>query len=270
MSIPSGRWAHYCRPYRSGWLMFAGARQSGQALAEALVMFSAMLLLWAAVAWLGRFQDMALQASHASRFAAFSAARGAPSSVDAVQWSYFDGPGHGWTDRRGKLLLAPERSEIQLQVAQGPVLDAGAQVAQHAPNAQPLREQWKVADSGIVDARVSVRFFATSAQSRHGLGRFMTGLRDFDVPYPTLARHTAILADAGHAPDDAAAQDRVAGASLAWADIAQQSYGLASQISTAMSFVDKGWQRPAPGPEWLNAWAGDIPKRHQHLSGGLP
>src|SRR5690606_21491129 len=48
----------------------------GQAMAEALVVLLALLSVWAGLAWLARYQDMALQTSHASRFAVFSMTRG--------------------------------------------------------------------------------------------------------------------------------------------------------------------------------------------------
>lgn len=266
-------WQHHspsCRAPCLDWSEFSNTRQQGQALTEALVVFSVLLLLWAGVAWLGRFQDMALQASHASRFAAFSAALGAPSQVETVRQSYFESPAQRWADRRGQLLLQADRSDVQLHVGRGPVLPGLAQAAQNAPNASLLREQWQVADSGIVDARVSVQFFPQPAQSQQGNGLFMSELRDFDLPYPRLTRHTAILADAGHASDDASVQVRVAASSLAWSDAANQSYELAGRISNVMSSIDAGWRRPAPNQEWLNAWAGEVPTHHRHLSGGQP
>lgn len=41
--------------------------QRGQALVEGLVILLVLLVLWVGIAWLGRLQDMGLQAVHGSR-----------------------------------------------------------------------------------------------------------------------------------------------------------------------------------------------------------
>ncbi|WP_397473067.1 hypothetical protein [Pusillimonas sp.] len=241
---------------------FATAPQAGQALAEALLALSALLLVWAAVAWLGRYQDMALQASHASRYTAFAEARGEAPAPDIVRRHYFFGPTHRWSDRRGELLLA-DKNQVALELSRGPHLEAVAQPGQAVSHAQNLREQWGVADAGIVDARISVGFPSRQAHNGPEKRAFMSGLRDFDG-YPVLVRHTSILKGAGHAAGDAQAQQRVAGSALAWGDAASISYGLAQQIKTVMKPVDAGWRRPDPTQDWLGSWAGDVPEWHQH------
>lgn len=238
------------------------ARQAGQALVEALVALSMLLLIWAAIAWLGRYQDIALQASHASRYAAFAIARGETPSQNAIRQDYFLGPTHRWADRRGALLLAED--QITLDADRGPALHDMAQPAQAAEYAQTLREQWGVADSGIVDARISVAFTSRQLHGGPEPKTFMSGIRDFDKAYPGLARHTSILVDAGHALDDSDAQQRVAGSDPAWADAARTSYGLAQQIKTVMNPVDAGWHRPGPTHDWLEAWVGAVPDQHLH------
>ena len=45
--------------------------QCGQALVESLVVLPVLAVLWVAIHWLAHYQDMALSATHASRFAAF-------------------------------------------------------------------------------------------------------------------------------------------------------------------------------------------------------
>src|SRR5690606_4678497 len=116
----------------------------------------------------------------------------------------------------------------------------------NAAHAGTLREQWKLADTGIVDARVQVQFPVSAATNESRPDTFMAGLRDFDHAYPRLVRHTAILTGAGHASADDEVQGRLAGSALAWADAAHRSYGLGGQVLSSMQSVDAAWQRPAP------------------------
>lgn len=237
-------------------------RQTGQALAEALVALSMLLLIWAAIAWLGRYQDIALQASHASRYAAFATARGETPEQNAIRQDYFLGPTHRWADRRGVLLLA--KDQITLDVGRGPSLSGMAQPGQAAAHAKTLREQWGLADSSIVDARISVAFTSRQLHGGPAANTFMSGIRDFDKAYPGLTRHTSILVGAGHALDDSNVQQRVAESDLAWGDAARTSYGLAQQIKTFMNPVDAGWERPGPTHDWLEAWVEAVPDQHLH------
>ena len=235
--------------------------QRGQALVEALIALSVLLLVWAAVAWLGRYQDIGLLASHASRFAAFSYARGEASITDQVHRNFFAGASHRWSDRRGDLLLA-DKNQVAVEVNRASQLVAMAQPGQAASHAAALREQWDVADAGIVNARIRVEFLSPQARPVPGKKAFLSGLRDFDGGYPKLVRHTAILEGAGHAADDTQAQRRVADSAMAWSDAASHSYGLTGQIKAVMNPVDAGWNRPGPSQDWLASWAGDVPEWH--------
>jgi len=243
--------------------------QAGQALAEALVAFSALLLVWTAIAWLGRFQDIALQATHASRYIAFAEARGAPVSPETVQRRFFGTPIHRWADRKGRLLFSDQGAHVRLGVERGPQLDAQAQAGQDAAYAATLRSQWRVADAGIVDARVAIELPGMPGAAAGEKAGFMSTLRDFDQAYPKLLRHTSIATAAGHASDDESAQQRVAGSALAWNGPAQRAYGLTRQISSLMNPVDAGWSRPRPTFDWLGDWAGQVPGRHL-LAGQQP
>lgn len=238
--------------------------QAGQALAEALVAFSALLLVWAAIAWLGRFQDIALQATHASRYTAFAEARGAPVSAETVRRHFFGASVHRWADRKGALLFSGQGARVGLGVERGPQLDAQAQPGQDAAYAATLRSQWRVADAGIVDASVAIELSGMPGVAGGRKNGFLSTLRDFDQAYPTLSRHTSIATAAGHAPDDESVQQRVAQSALAWADPAQHAYGLARRIASPMNSVDAGWSRPQPTFDWLGEWAGQVPGRHLH------
>jgi len=247
-----------------------GQRQAGQALVEALVAFTVLLTVWVAIAWLGRYQDIALQASHASRHAAFVHARGEPFQPEAVQKNFFTGSSHRWTDRRGHSLFSSNGNEATLSISRGPSLVAKAQAGLDTAHASTLREQWQVADAGIVDARVRVQLPARPGAGRAKPSSFMAELREFDQAYPLLTRHTAILAHAGHASSDQAVQQRLAGSHLAWSGAAQRSYSLGGQVGSVMKLVDAGWRRPDPTTDWLGAWAGKVPQRHWLSSGEQP
>lgn len=245
-------------------------RQTGQALVEALLAFTVLLAVWAAIAWLGRFQDIALQASHASRHAAFSYARGEPVQIEAIRSNYFTAPSHRWADRRGSLLFSRSGTEASLEIDRSTGLFAGAQPGLDRAYAPVLREQWALADTGIVKAGIHIQLPVRAHASQVLPTSFMAGLRQFDQAYPRLVRHTSILTYAGHASNDDSAQERVAGASLAWASAAELSYALSSQVTSAMKAVDAGWGRPDPSSDWLKAWAGKVPQRHLRFSGEQP
>jgi len=253
------------RSPRAWKLLFSrlrGHAQAGQALAEALVAFSALLLVWAAIAWLCRFQAIALQATHASRYIAFAEARGAPVSAEMVQRHFFGTSLHRWADRKGKLLFSDPGAHVRLGVERGPQLEAHAQPGQDAAYAATLRSQWQLADAGIVDARVAIELPGMLGAAQGGKAGFMSALRDFDQAYPKLVRHTSIATAAGHASDDDSVQQRVAGSALAWNEPAQRAYGLGRRISSLMNPVDAGWSRPRPTFDWLGDWAGQVPGRH--------
>ena len=206
----------------------AWARQGGQALVEAVVALSALALVYAAVLRVGAWQEAVLQASHASRHAAFLLARQAPE--DAVA-------GEG---------LRAERSRSLPDAAQpgGRDEDAGA-----------LRRDWAVQDAGIVRAAASRRpAAAADLPAFPGTGRGSSW-------QPVFVRHTAILAGAGHAPDDGAVQRRVAGSATAWRNAADRSVRLGRRIRDAVADTDAPWGRPAPEFDWLSAWAGRVPER---------
>jgi len=236
--------------------------QSGQAIVEALLTLVILSLVLTAVAWLGRYQDIALQASHASRYAAFATARAEPPVFNSIWHSYFLGPSHRWSDRRGQRLLNNER-QLDVEVNRERELVPWAQPGQMAANAQDLREQWSVADEGMVDAHISVAFSPNQMQEASKVSAFAAGLRDFDAAYPTLTRHTSILTDAGHASSAEHAQRHVRESTRAWSNASNDSYRLAKQIQTVMNPVDAGWGRTGPNVDWLDAWTDAVPDHHR-------
>jgi len=241
----------------------------GQALAEALLAMLALLSLWVGAAWLARYQDIALQASHASRFAAFAVTRHADARpLDDIHRHFFSGPGHRWADRRGRQILQPGRPEVRLHVDRHAHLGPQAQPGALNSQALALRPQWQIEDAGIVTAAVAVS--ARGGTDASHAASFMSGLRDFDLAYPRLSRHTAILAGAGHAGGDVQAQQRVASAPQAWREAAQASQSAGRQAAPVMGRVDHGWGRPPPDFDWLAPWTGAVPPQHLSSYGDMP
>lgn len=244
-------------------------RQAGQALLEGMVAMLVLLALWVGVAWLARFQDMALQTSHASRFAAFSLARDpAHASLGAIRQSYFSGPAHQWKDRRGNEILDAGRNEVVLDITRDTRLSSGAQPGAAHAGAARLREEWWLEDAGIASATVRVAAHRVAeqvgpAKSQPGAGDSLgLGLRQFDTYSIPLVRHTAILLGAGHASGDRETQVRVAQSDLGWGNAANASYGLGRKVASAMNAVDGAWRRPEPLFDWLDPWHEIIPEHH--------
>lgn len=237
--------------------------QSGQALVEALVVLLGMLSLWVAVAWLARFQDMALQASHASRFSAFSLTRGGyPDLIGSVRRHYFSGPAHQWSDRRSRQLLRGGQPEVGLDINTDQVLLPNAQPGGAHENTSILRRQWRMHDSGMVTARVAVQPRPSGHIGAAGVKSMDAGLAYFDSWYPSMSRYTTILSGAGHASSDLAAQQRVAESDLGWSGSALRSRQIGQRVQEKVQPLDRGWNRPEPMFDWLQPWAGRVQEEH--------
>src|SRR3546814_5900238 len=187
--------------------MYLGySRERGQAVVESLVAMVVMLALYAAVSWLGRFQDMALQATHASRFAAFSLARNASlRPIAQIRRRYFSGPAHQWTASDGNPVLSDRQSEATLTVSPGQPLGPQALPGGTDSSAAALRHGLRLGGPGIRHAHVLLRFAGSDSGSTTATAQG-AAFPDAGGAYPSLARQTAILTDAGHASNDAHAQ----------------------------------------------------------------
>lgn len=252
-----------CRlPTSSPWHECAWpTTQRGQALLEGLVVLLALLSLWVGVGWVGRLQDMALQAAHASRYVAFALSRDPGASMEVeMRQHYFSGRAHQWSDRRGERLLSSGLNEVTLQIDRQTVLDASAQAGRTSDKAAILRRQWRIEDTGIVASNIAVAPLSGPVRARKTAT--VTGLNDFDRQQFVLRRHTAILTGAGHASSDASTQQVVAESALAWNQSAGSSYALGTDVAAAMSRVDAAWNRPEPIFDWLAPWAGQVPDFH--------
>lgn len=252
------------RPCRRSIVTLRAQRSScqhGQALVEGLVVLLVLLSLWVGIAWLGRFQDMALQATHASRYAAFALSRDSGAHLEAdIRKYYFSGPAHQWSDRRGERLLSQELDEIRLRVDRNTALADLAQPGGIAEHAGTLRQQWHIQDAGILASHIHVSPLSRHEQTAEKPS--VTGLNAFDRHQLVMRRHTAILVGSGHASGDVASQQVVADSALAWSESTNASYALGNSVAAAMSRVDAAWNRPEPVFDWLVPWAGYVPDTH--------
>lgn len=239
------------------------SRQSGQAMAEGIAVLGVLLSIYGAIAWLGRFQDMALSAQHASRHAAFQQARsGTAIKPESVIQHYFSGPAHQWADRRGQLVLGDKGNGVGLSIHRQ-VLGSYAQPGGHGESAEALRNDWGIQDPGVLHVGVSLSG-TLPLQGHHSTesGRFHA-----DIGYPPTSRHTAILTGAGHASGDTQVQQVLGRSPLAWGSSASASYTAGGRIAAIMNKVDSAWNRPAPEFDWLASWAGRVPEHHLTTTG---
>lgn len=238
-------------------------RQSGQAMSEGIAVLGVLLSVYGAIAWLGRFQDMALSAQHASRHAAFQQARAgtAVRPEDVIQ-HFFSGPAHQWVDRRGQLVLGNKGNGVGLSIRRQ-VLGSYAQPGGQGESADALRNDWGMQDPGVLHVGVSL----LGSLPLQGHDPAKSSRFHADIGYPPMSRHTAILTGAGHASGDTQVQRILAQSQLAWGSSANTSYATGGTIAAAMNRVDSGWNRPAPEFDWLAPWAGRVPEHHLITTG---
>lgn len=228
------------------WYIYKGVASRGQALLEGLVGLIALAVLFWAIPVLGRYQDIALQASHASRYAAFLAAIGMTEDqdvLDMASMASFSGSGLRWRTVSGDALMpfAPGVSTQRVPEAMGMHPGAG-----HATVSR-LRREWRVGDDAMLQATVR-------AQPRDvvSLGPALPGPLD-------IARSTSILTGAGHAYSDEAVQQRVDQGAAGWARAAERSTLAGREVAGRMQAVDAAWARPHPDFDWLGAWQALVP-----------
>jgi hypothetical protein len=237
-----------------------GTWQQGQALVECLVAMIGLLGLWAAIHWLSQYQDLALSATHASRHAAFLAAREMPGGVPVSSVEpYFSGDAHRWVDRRATRLMS-DNDSVQLEFENRTRLSAAAQPGGASAIPRTLRREWELEDEGLLRARVALSFreqpVVAHPPERTG---FRSHLDVFSSSYPGLSRTISVLTGTGHSRSDRAVQARVGASDLAWSSAHSASAMAAGSVSLLAAGVDDAWGRSLPGTDWLHPWAAHVP-----------
>lgn len=243
------------------------APQRGQAVVESLLGLAVLAILLMLLAMVDRLQDLALRAAHASRFMAMSLVQGRDvSAIDvSLRRRFFDPAQHRWVTRHG-LSMTQGGRRVGLSSSSLPPTSA-MQVGQSRIG--PLRQELLAADSGIVVARVRIAP-QLGPVDRQSAEASPSGLRlqAWDRMVLTLDRHTAMVANAGHAANDAAVADRLDAGEQAWRAAADRSRQAGRAVAQAMSRVDAPWGRPAPDFDWLRPWQDVVPADRLARTGG--
>lgn len=234
--------------------------QRGQSLTEFLVLMLALLVFLMAIPWLGRLLDISLNQSNASAYAAFQHTRQLDTvNEDDIKQRFFLGSDKNWRDRQQKLLLDSDR--VQITIERESKLNADMQPGMQAEYSSSLRRDWQIEDKGIVQSIVTVhpQYSQVSENKDVALG---LNLSFFDRLQPQLQRHTAILSDAAHASSDLLAHQRTEWSKDGWRNAADSSYELGRKIQSYAGPVDQGFKRVQPVFDWLQPWAGKLPRHH--------
>lgn len=209
---------------------------------------------------LGRYQDLGLQTMHAASGVAFATVRGVPDPQRAAAHP-FANAARRWTDRNGRAMLPADGSGLGAVATIADDAAAAWQIGGAHAGARQLRQEWGL-DGGIVTARVRTSPVAgtgAAGGSDPGAGGGTGGSRWNGAITPPIHRRVAILAGAGHAGSDSAAQSRMAASRLAWSDDATRSVRAGRAAAAVLLPLDAGWQRAAPDFDWLSAWSGLVP-----------
>lgn len=230
----------------------------GQSLVEGLVLLLVLISFFIAIPWLGRLLDIGLQQTSASRYMAFQWTRRmvAPDDLEVKQ-KFFLAKEHNWRDRQQHKIV--NANNITIRSDRQLLLSDEMQPGQRETYAPILRQQWGIADKGVVIAQLQV----TPQYWHHNNVASALGIdAGFLERLPlTLYRHTAILMDAGHSDTDENSHRRAGTSALAWKDVTERSYALGQHIQRYAEPVE-GFDRDAPVFDWLVPWAGKLPQHH--------
>lgn len=226
----------------------------GQALAEATIILMALVVLWVSATWLFRLQDMALQTTHASRYAAFSAARGVDANTvqHKIRQHFYTGPAHQWGTLRTEQWLSEVRDEVR--VIRYPDLAYSA--------SDSSRHQTDLVSGHLSPWSVDGPQWATghvTLQPRQLADRWA----------PSIIRQQGILVGAGHGKGDHDVLARLGLSEQGWSDSADRSVATGQGLAAVLQPLDAGWNRAQASFDWLSPWEGAIPEQYlQSWSGG--
>ena len=227
--------------------------QDGQALVEGAVVMLVLIGLWVGATWLLRLQDMALQARHASRFAAFSYARGIEEVPvrDSTRQQFFNGTSHQWRTLGGDQWLSDGRAEVAVERSIQPLADLSGQPGAGDAGVSQLLSGWLSLNHELALASVEVR------------------PRSLPVGVsPVLAHRQSILVGAGHGISDSNVVHRLGRSGSGWANAATASTESGRSVAAILQPLEGGWGRAEVRFDWLDPWVGAVPEKHLHELGG--
>ncbi|TKR53624.1 hypothetical protein D7I39_19770 [Allopusillimonas ginsengisoli] len=251
--------------------------QRGQAMAEGVAVLCLFLVFFVATGWLGRLQDIAMTAQHASSLAAFTFARSDLMRQEASSFSRADrlflgNNGQRWLDLRGHSLVHGTHVP-QLLPRRHDQLPAQAYPGGAGVHARALRQDWGMGDRSVVTTTVRMPWkgpggvispvFSSSVDNETSTKPNDVSIFGFPVANNAfLHRHTVLLAGAGHASHDAEAGMRIGRSWFGWQRSARTSVRLAESVGRVMEPVDAAWRRPSVSTDWIARWAGRVPRAH--------
>ena len=234
--------------------------QDGQALAEGMVAMLVLIALSGGIAWLFRLQDMALQATHASRALAFEYVRN-PQAADVSKTpSHIFHNEQRWNTTRGKSML--ESGSILTNLSADTTDEQGSGFW---PKLMPVAARpWSelgLPDEGIVTASVAVHLQKEDALDIAGVFLQQKAKADELIRVSPLSflRQTSILANGGHAQNHQQAQQRIAQSDSLWRATADRSQSWGRRVAALLEPVDAPWDRASPNFDWLLPWADRLP-----------
>ncbi|MDO5667221.1 MAG: pilus assembly protein [Alcaligenaceae bacterium] len=235
-------------------------QQSGQSIAEALVLLLALIVMFTAIPWLGRISDIALQQANASRYAAFQLTRHEDGVDESdLKYRFFLSREHQWKDRANSNIIPNEA--IHINAERSKKLDETMQPGGSGAHQASLRREWKIEDKGIATIHVNTQPQYTLVDDRTHEA-MSPGLSFFDQQILNIQRHTSILTGTAHSFSDLNAHQRSADSNLAWKEAVEASYERGKQVAEIAAPVDSAWNRPDPVFDWLTPWAGQLPGHH--------
>ena len=234
-----------------------GASQNGQALAEGLVVLLILAAMFTAIAWLYRWQDLALQASHASRALAFEHVRNPKSQEASDVVDQLLRKKHRWNNTQGETLLPHDAVQWRLdQRYFENQTDAFPALA-----ATTWQELGFDADT-IATASVQIASDGKNVVRMPVLSLWQLSASDVRASHPVfqLTRSTSILSvSAGHSANHEQVQQRFGQSGSLWRSVVDTSVSLGRKTDVLMRPVDKAWNRPSLSFDWLLPWAGRLP-----------
>lgn len=234
--------------------------QSGQSIAETLVLLLVLIVFFTAIPWFGRIADIGLQQANASRYAAFQLTRHEMGIDEAdLKHRFFLSKAHQWRDRAHNQII--RNDDIYVHLDRSKKLPGHMQPGAEGVNPSTLRREWQIEDKGIASVHVNTRPQYTSVDDRTN-EPMSPGLSFFDQHILNIQRHTAILTGTAHSSTDLNAHKRTAESSLAWREAAQASYESGRKVTEVAAPIDAAWNRPTPVFDWLSPWAGELPGHH--------
>lgn len=270
--------------------------QLGQAMVETIIILLVVASVGVGIAWLSKIQDLALNNTNISSYAAFATSFN-QNRDDILQNSntLLSKQSQQWRNHDGSLMLKDSYQGLHLDWARSALSDDNIQIGMHNTHAKKLRKEWLSQDTGILNVSASLSPTnnekdnttrkAVDTPNENGLNNhdknnannqinnayskdLNTGLAssnnklglDFYLKnFPKITRHTSIATGAAYSYSDQDTVNHIKKSEYGWHGATNNSYRLGEKITDVASSVDGGWSRSKPIFDWLSPWQGLVP-----------